>query len=81
MVGMATHKAVPSPPSPVCLVSSSPKRLSQMKLVTTSICLNKMFKLEGELNHWRGMWRGSIRGTSRDGLSELLFVVLGDAVG
>ena len=50
MVGMAVHKTIPSPPSFVCLVSSSPKRLSQVKFVTTSIRLNKMLKkLEGSL--------------------------------
>lgn len=71
MVGMAAaHKAIPSPPSFVCLVSSSPKRLSQMNFVTTNIRLNKMFKkLEGELNHWRGMCGGSIHGTAGGGLS------------
>jgi hypothetical protein len=71
MVGMvAAHKAILPPPSLVCLVSSSPKRLSQMKFVTASIRLNKMFKkMEGELNHWRGMCGGSIHGTAGGGLS------------
>ena len=36
-----------------------------MKFVTTSIRLNKMFKkLEGELNGWRVVMKGSIYETS-----------------